>query len=323
MNAIIPKVDRKLLDKELTQDKLLTDTNNGGNKIYVFTAHNSPMLMREVGRLREITFRSEGGGTGKEIDVDDYDTAEKPFHQLIVWNPADKEIIGGYRFIHGRDIDITDGQYQSPTARLFNFSDTFIKDFLPESIELGRSFVQPSYQPTFNLKKGLYSLDNLWDGLGAMIVETPGVRYLFGKMTMYTSFNPKARDILLHFLSIYFPDKYGLLSPKEALQLSTPKEELETVFTGASFEDNYKILIRSIRAYKENIPALFNAYMNLSPSMMTFGTSVNKHFGSVEETAMLITLADVYSKKKQRYVESYISKISKNLKSIRKYRYAR
>lgn len=323
MSAIIPKVERESLDKELTQDKLLTDTNNGGNQIYVFNAHNAPMLMREVGRLREITFRSEGGGTGKEMDIDEYDTADTPFQQLIVWNPDEKEIVGGYRFIHGRDIAMRDGQYQSPTARLFQFSDAFVQDYLPESIELGRSFVQPSYQPTYNLKKGLYSLDNLWDGLGAMIVETPGVRYLFGKMTMYTSFNTAARDVLLHFMKSYFPDKVGLLSPKSPLVLSTPEADLKALFTGASFEDNYKILIRNIRNHKENIPALFNAYMNLSPTMMTFGTSVNEHFGAVEETAMMITVADVYSKKKERYVQSYISKLSKNLKSIRKYRYAR
>lgn len=323
MNAIIPKVDRELLDKELTQDKFLTDTNNGGNQIYVFTAHNSPMLMREVGRLREITFRSEGGGTGKEMDIDKYDTAERPFYQLIVWNPSEKEIIGGYRFIHGRDIECKEGVFQSPTAHLFHFSDTFASDYLPDCIELGRSFVQPTYQPSFNLKKGLYSLDNLWDGLGAMVVETPGVRYLFGKMTMYTSFDKEARDILLHFLATYFPDKVGLLTPYLPLQLVTPKEKLESTFVGASFEDNYKILIRSIRARKENIPPLFNAYMNLSPSMMTFGTAVNDGFGGVEETGMLITLADVYSKKKERYLESYISKISKNIKSIRSGRYAR
>lgn len=323
MKTIIPKVDRALLDQELTSDKFLSDTNNGGNQIYVFTAHDSPYLMREVGRLRELTFRDAGGGTGCEIDIDKYDGFEKPFQQLIVWNPDDKEIVGGYRFIHGRDIEVNGVTVESATAHLFRFSDQFVNDYLPYSIELGRSFVQPNYQPTFNLKKGLYSLDNLWDGLGAMVVETPGIKYLFGKMTMYTDYTKEARDVLLYFLYNFFPDKDDLLVPYNQLEFVLSNEELESVFTGSTFEENYKLLSKKLKEYKEAIPPLFNAYMNLSPSMRTFGTAVNDEFGYVEETGMMITLEDIYEKKKKRYVQSYISKLSQNLKSIRRGRYER
>lgn len=323
MKNIIPKVERRLLDAELTPDKFLADTNNGGNQIYVFTAHDSPHLMREVGRLRELTFRDAGGGTGSDLDIDDYDEYEKPFQQLIVWNPNDKEIVGGYRFIHGRDIEIENGEVKSATAHLFKFSDEFIKDYLPHSIELGRSFVQPNYQPTFNIKKGLYSLDNLWDGLGAMVVETPGVKYLFGKMTMYTDYHKHARDILLYFLYNFFPDKDKLLVPINQLQFELSMDEIEAIFTGSTYEENYKILSKKLKEYRENIPPLFNAYMNLSPTMRTFGTAVNDEFGYVEETGMMITMDDIYEKKKNRYVQSYISKISRNIKSIRRFRYER
>lgn len=323
MKTIIPKVDRRLLDQELTSDKYLSDTNNGGNQIFVFTAHDSPHLMREVGRLREITFRDAGGGTGCELDVDEYDELEKPFQQLIVWNPTDKEIVGGYRFIHGKNIPVINGNVRSATAHLFKFSDKFLKEFLPHSIELGRSFVQPNYQPTFNIKKGLYSLDNLWDGLGAMVVETPGVQYLFGKMTMYTDYNKEARDILLYFLYNFFPDKDALLIPHHPLKLEVPEEELEAMFTGSTFEENYKLLIKNLRTRRENIPPLFNAYLNLSPTMRTFGTAVNDEFGYVEETGMMITLDDVYEKKKMRYVQSYIAKLSRNIKAIRKFSHDR
>jgi len=323
MKTIIPKVERKLLDAELTSDKYLSDTNNGGNQIFVFTAHDSPNLMREVGRLREITFRDAGGGTGCEADIDEYDKLEKPFQQLIVWNPNDKEIVGGYRFIHGRDIPVNKDEVRSATAHLFKFSPKFIKEFLPHSIELGRSFVQPNYQPTFNMKKGLYSLDNLWDGLGAMVVETPGVKYLFGKMTMYTDYDKEARDVLLYFLYHFFPDKDKLLIPHAPLKFEVPDNELEAVFTGTTFEENYKLLIKKLRERKENIPPLFNAYLNLSPTMRTFGTAVNDEFGYVEETGMMITLEDVYEKKRNRYVQSYIAKISRNFKSMRKFRYDR
>lgn len=323
MRTIIPKVDRALLDQELTSDKFLSDTNNGGNEIYVFTAHDSPNLMREVGRLRELTFRDAGGGTGCEVDIDKYDELEKPFQQLIVWNPNDKEIVGGYRFVHGRDIAVKNGEVESATAHLFKFSDKFINDYLPHSIELGRSFVQPNYQPTFNLKKGLYSLDNLWDGLGAMVVETPDVKYLFGKMTMYTDYTKEARDILLYFLYNFFPDNDKLLVPYNQLDFVMSNEDIEAVFTGSTFEENYKLLSKKLREYREAIPPLFNAYMNLSPSMRTFGTAVNDEFGNVEETGMMITLDDIYEKKKKRYVHTYISKLSQNLKSIRRGRYER
>jgi len=212
---------------------------------------------------------------------------------------------------------------ESATAHLFRFSDQFVNDYLPYSIELGRSFVQPNYQPTFNLKKGLYSLDNLWDGLGAMVVETPGIKYLFGKMTMYTDYTKEARDVLLYFLYNFFPDKDDLLVPYNQLEFVLSNEELESVFTGSTFEENYKLLSKKLKEYKEAIPPLFNAYMNLSPSMRTFGTAVNDEFGYVEETGMMITLEDIYEKKKKRYVQSYISKLSQNLKSIRRGRYER
>ena len=181
MEPIIDPINKNLLEAELNESTFLRNTNNGHRKIYVFTAHDSPNLMREVGRLREITFRDAGGGTGKDVDIDEFDTMDVPFHQLIVWDPIDKEISGGYRFIHGRDIQCQSGDcVHSATAELFDFSNRFMRDYLPVSIELGRSFVQPNYQPTFNFRKGMYSLDNLWDGLGAMIIENPDVKYCTG-----------------------------------------------------------------------------------------------------------------------------------------------
>lgn len=320
MQNIIRKVSRAVLDKELTKDIFFTETNNGGNELYVFTAHECPNLMREVARLREITFREAGGGTGKEQDIDEYDTSDTPFKQLIVWNPSDKEIVGGYRFICGDNFPIVNGKVNSPTTGLFKFSEEFIKDYLPYSIELGRSFVQPNYQPMFNLRKGMYSLDNLWDGLGAISVEHPEVKYLYGKMTMYNDYNVYARDALLYFLRIFFPDPKHLVFPHQAIDSKHPDADFEKVFTGTTYEENYKILVRTVRQEKENIPPLFNAYMNLSSSMMIFGTSINEHFGGVEETGMLITIDDIYEKKKHRYFHSYLHKIQQNIKSFRFHR---
>ena len=317
MEPIIDRIDKHLLEAELDESTFLRNTNNGHNKIYVFTAHESPNLMREVGRLREITFRDAGGGTGKSVDIDEFDTMEVPFQQLIVWDPVEKEISGGYRFIHGRDIQCARNEcMHSATAELFTFSDKFTRDYLPLSIELGRSFVQPNYQPIVNFRKGMYSLDNLWDGLGAMIIENPEVKYFFGKMTMYPEYNRTARDYVLFFLQKYFPDTETLMVPNEPVIPETPDAVIAEIFSARTYEENYKILIQEVRRHGEHVPPLVNAYMNLSPTMRTFGTAINHGFGEVEETGILIHIEDIYPRKKERHLKTYIQRLS-SLKGLR------
>lgn len=310
METIIPPVDSSVLEKELSEDKFVRDTNNASNQIYIITHHDSPNVMREIGRLREITFRDAGGGTGKSIDIDSYDTSDRtPFKQLIVWNPEDKAIIGGYRFIHCKNLEIDkDGNVKTPTARLFGYSKKFVKEFIPYTVELGRSFVQPLYQPAFNIRVGIYSLDNLWDGLGAVVADNPDVRYLFGKVTMYPHFDSLAKDLVLFFINKYFPDKDKLVYPYDPVKIKTDKKVLSNIFTGCNYEEDYKILIQKVRSLNENVPPLFNAYMNLSSTMRTFGTAKNEHFGNVEETGIIVTIKDIYDFKKDRHISTYKAK---------------
>jgi hypothetical protein len=306
METVIPPINKELLLGELTNDKFLRETNNGNNEIYIVTAEDSPHLIQEIGRLREVTFRDAGGGTGKSTDVDEYDLGPHGFKQMIVWDPVEQEIVGGYRYLHCRDAELDENnQVKSPTARLFGYSEKFINDYLRETIELGRSFVQPLYQPTFNLRRGLYALDNLWDGLGALIIEHTDVKYLFGKVTMYTDFDPFARDLILFFMQKYFPDKENLIFPKNPLKLTTSNKILNNIFSGDNYEEDYKTLVKKVRKLGENIPPLFNAYMNLSSTMKSFGTAVNDHFGNVEETGILVTIDDIYIGKKERHVSTY------------------
>ncbi len=306
MEPIIPPVDINLIEAELTRDKFVRKTNNGNNLIYMFTSVDSPTLMREVGRLREITFRDAGGGTGKAVDIDEFDEGDKPFKQLILWNPVDKEIIGGYRISHGKNLHVDEnGIVHSPTAELFRFSKKFIEEYMPICIELGRSFVQPNYQPQYNLRKGMYSLDNLWDGLGAIVIDNPDAEYLFGKVTMYPHFDAFGRDLILFFMDRYFPDKENLLEPIVSLPYNTDASLLEKIFTGSNYEENYKILIREVRARNENIPPLVNAYISLSSTMRTFGTALNRGFGNVEETGIIITIKDIYDFKIVRHISTY------------------
>lgn len=307
METIIPPVDRALIEKELNADRFIRDTNNADNKIFVITHHDSPNTMREIGRLREMTFRDAGGGTGKSIDLDSYDTDDTPFKQLIVWDPDEREIIGGYRFIHGKDIAVNDdGTLHTPTGKLFSFSKEFISDYLPVTVELGRSFVQTFYQPTVDLRRGMYSLDNIWDGLGSIVIDNPDIKFLFGKVTLYPHYDKLARDLLYYFIEKYFPDKDKLIVPKKPVEKATPDKVLKSIFTGCNYDEDYKILVHKVRSLKEGVPPLFNAYMNLSATMRSFGAALNPSFGNVEEMGILVTIADIYDYKKDRHISTYL-----------------
>lgn len=304
MERIIDKIPRNLIMDELSAVKPLRNTNFGNNQIYVIDAFNSPNTMNEIGRLREIAFREAGGGTGKSIDIDNYDTRKNhPYKQLIVWDPESVEILGGYRFLNLGEILKSETKIDVATTQLFNISDQFLKEYAPYTIELGRSFVQPMYQASKTSGKSRYILDNLWDGLGALTQSCNNVQYFFGKITMYTHFHTRARDLILYFFNKYFNDTENLATPKNGLNFITPLEELSQVFNENDYNKDYKILSAKVRELGENIPPLFNAYMKLSPTMKVFGTAINEHFGSVEETGILITIKDIYESKKQRHLQ--------------------
>lgn len=304
---IIPAVDKVLLKAELSPERFLRYSNNGDNLVYLVDFHNAPNVVKEIGRLRELTFRAAGGGTGMALDLDENDTCEKCYQQLVTWNPEDEEIVAGYRLIKCNEAWEPDGSLNLSTTHLFDFSEKFVKDYIPYTIELGRSFVQPKYQPALDNRKGIFSLDNLWDGLGAVVLLNPDVKYLFGKVTMYPHYNREARDLLLLFMHHFFPDKENLVWPKERLKLgfetNIPNEP--NPFIGLDYKEGYKELNSRIRAYGENIPPLINTYMNLSPTMVTFGTALNDEFGEVEETGIMIRLADVYDSKKHRHMDTF------------------
>ena len=315
---IIPPIDRELIKAELTQERFLRTTNKASNKIYIVNAHNSPNTMREIGRLREIAFRTAGGGTGKEVDIDEFDTMDNPCEQLIVWNPDAEEIIGGYRFILGENIKYdAQGQPLIATSHLFHFSEKFINKYMSYTLELGRSFVAIEYQSSQAGAKSLYALDNLWDGLGALTIKYPQIRYFFGKFTMYPSFDRKGRDMILYYLQRHFGDKQKLVTPHNALKFESKLSILERLFPIQAVKENYKILNREIRALGENIPPLVNAYMNLSATMKVFGTAINDEFGDVEETGILITIKDIYEEKRERHIVSYIKDFKEDLKISR------
>lgn len=302
---IIAPIDIDVLKSELNSNTFVKKTNNGGNEIHMINVNTAPHVLYEIGRLREQTFRNAGGGTGKDCDLDEFDLdKENPFEQLIVWNPVENEIVGAYRFIHGKSLKVrNDGKIHTPTTELFDLSDEFIKDYLPYTIELGRSFVSTAYQPQVNIRKGLFALDNVWDGLGSIITQNPDVKYFFGKITMYPDYDTEARDMILYFMKKYFGDRKNLVIPIAPLKINTPEDTIDKAFTANSIAENYKILAKEVRKRKEIIPPLVNAYINLSDTMLYFGTSLNEEFGAVEESGILITINDIYDIKKERHLK--------------------
>lgn len=308
MQKIIEPIPVEAIKSELTREVFMRQTNNGHNEIYIIDHTNAPQTLREIGRLRELTFRVAGGGTGLDCDLDEFDLNDPAYQQLIVWNPIENEIVGGYRYIHCRNAINDKGEILLATTELFDFGAKFLDQFMPHTIELGRSFVQPKYQPSSENRKGLFSLDNLWDGLGGLIVDFPNVKYFFGKVTMYLHYNRQARDMILFFMHQLFPDNEQLVTPKHSLPFTHKMDNFKLEIEGKTYKEAHAILNHHVRALGENIPPLINSYMNLSPSMKTFGTATNEHFGDVEETGILVTIEDIYHSKKDRHVNTYQKK---------------
>jgi len=310
MENIIEPISKELLRAELTPEKLLRKTNKANNELYVLTHHDAPNTMLEIARLREEAYRFSGGGTGQKIDMDIYDTMENGYKQLIVWNPDKDEIMGGYRYIHGRDVTThSNGIPKLSSAHLFNYSKTFIDDYLPMTVELGRSFVTVGYQSSIAGSKALFAMDNLWDGLGALIVLYPDLKYFFGKVTMYPNFGEEGRNMILYFLNRQFPDTEKLVYPIKPLKTNMDIPTLSKLFTGGNFKENYKILNAHVRQLSRNIPPLVNAYMNLSPTMRVFGTCINDEFGDVEETGIMINVGEIFEEKRDRHIATYIDQL--------------
>ena len=322
MKKIIDPIDKALLKAELTPERLLRKTNRANNELYVVSNENAPNVIREIGRLREIAFRDGGGGTGEELDIDKFDTDPAyGYRQLVLWDPEIEEIIGGYRFVLC-DEAVFDrfGQPHLTSSHMFEFSRKFLRDYLPYTIELGRSFVSPEYQASKNGAKSIYALDNLFDGLGALMQIFEGrMKYFFGKMTIYPDYPKKAREMIQVFLRKYFGDKKKLVTLRIPVKVTT--RQYDRLFDGKDFKENYRILNTEVRKLGVNIPPLVNSYMNLSPSMIYLGTGINDDFANIYDSGILIAFDELYPEKKKRHVESFLKEeLNRILSHIRKRR---
>lgn len=317
MEKIIDPVPLKLIKAELTPARKLMDTNKGGNELYVVDCNNAPNTLREIGRIRELTYREAGGCSGKEVDLDDYDFMEKPYQQLIVWDPEAEKIIGGYRYILGKDISFKeDGQPNVTSSHLYTFSDKFICEYLPKAMELGRSFVAPEYQSSKAGAKALFTMDNLWDGIAGVLLSNPGVEYLFGKMTIYKSYNKSARELIIRFLEKHFPDKEVLVRPYRPLRSHTDGRLLDLILKEEGLKEDLRCLKEALRKLGTGIPPLVNSYINSSSTMKIFGSTVNDELSDAIETGLMIHFDEMYPDKRDRHISTFIEKRVPRLRKI-------
>lgn len=312
---IIDPIDPRVLRAELKEQLLLRKTNRAGNEIYTFHASEAPNLMLEVGRLREEAFRKGGGGTGKAADIDEYDLDPEGYTQLIVWDPERSEILGGYRYILGKDAIGEDGTLKLSSTEIFDFKPIFVQEYLPRTIELGRSFVRLDHQTTGASRKSIFTLDNLWDGLGALMLLYEDYQYFFGKVTIYNSYNVKARDLILYYLDTYHKSKEDMMESLFAVTPETPLVELKSVIRGENAKEDYKAMGKAVRELGTNIPPLVNAYLGLTYSLMYFGVSNNPYFGDVLELSIMVPMEEITIDKKKRHVESFLRDASKTYTS--------
>ena len=300
MQPIIPPVETTLLMSEL-EGHLLRPSNKADNLIYDITAHECPNVMREIARLREISYRDGGGATGKEMDIDEMDTMAKPYHQLIVWDPEHQQIIGGYRYLIGTEAEIRDGQPFITSAHLFHYSERFIREFLPYSVEFGRAFVQPMYQKREMGVKALFALDNIWDGIGALLYNHPEIRYLFGKVTIYPDYNSTARELIYNYLDRFHRGDRTLFAPYHEEKV----QAIPTPFEGDDLDQNYHLLQHAVREQGTVIPPMFTAYLNITDHLMFMGNAINDELSNVYETGIMVSMDTVYAEKKERYMAPY------------------
>ena len=309
MNSIIDPVPVELLKAELTKSKKLEDTNKGHNELYIVTWHDSPNVVTEIGRLRELTFREAGGSTGNAIDLDEYDKMEKPYKQLIVWDPDNEAIVGGYRFFYGSDAVFDEkGQPVLASSHQFRFSQKFIDEYLPHVLELGRNFVAPEYQSSKNGAKSIYALDNLWDGLVAIIMKNPNLLYFFGKITVYPSYDHITRDLIYHFLRKHYDDKEELVRPWEDQNIMPDSDPdlMNLVLNKDDLLEDYKLLKAAARMRGVTVPPNVTAYISITSDMRMFGTAVNRLMHNIEDSCVLIPFDSIYHEKKSRHIGAYL-----------------
>ena len=293
-SAIAHPEDRKILKKAIESCQLLGETADG-KLIYLYQHQQSSAIMREIGRLRELSFRAVGEGSGLRRDIDRFDSH---YQHLILWDKEDLEIVGAYRLADTAKILAEHGKEGLYTASLFQFSDK-MQPYLAQGLELGRSFVQPRYW-------GKRSLDYLWYGIGAYLRQNPQVRYLFGGVSLSNTYPKAARDLMVYFYTLYFNDDQHTAISNSPYDLPpTVLQALQANFSGNNYAEDFVQLKHLLANMGVSIPTLYKQYSELCEpggvKFLAFGTDPD--FADCIDGLVLVDIHQIKAQKRARYLD--------------------
>ena len=293
-NAIAHPVSRIDLLNELKKSKLIGQTSDG-KKIYLYDYTDDSIVLKELGRLRELSFRKVGEGVNKKRDTDKYDIY---YQHIILWDENELEIVGSYRIGNSDFIFRNIGVKGFYSNNLFAYNEEFTP-YLKNSIELGRSFVQPKYW-------GTRALDYLWFGIGAYLKNNPNIKYMFGPVSMSASFPNVAKDMMVFYYNHYYGLTADLVEPKVPYAYSNNLKEIKDIFDLNDKKKDFKFLKSTLANIGVSIPTLYKQYseITLDNGVKFLGFNVDNDFGDCIDGFILVEVEKIKDSAKQRYIEN-------------------
>jgi len=296
---VIHPAKSKLIRKELKQSQLIGAADDG-KQIYLFDYQPNSSVMHEIGRLRELSFRAVREGTGNALDIDAYD---RYYRHLILWDEDELEIVGAYRIGETAKIIQSSGLQGLYTHSLFDF-DNELLPYLEDSIELGRSFVQPRYW-------GRRSLDYLWFGIGAYLQQNPEVKYMFGPVSLSASYPQAARELIGDFYSELFGSDIDLAEPRTPFEFqhSGLFERFRSVATESEYKQAFSLLKQHLDGMGVRLPTLYKQYVEIcDPGGCEFlGFNVDPDFSDCIDALILVHVDAIKQKKRERYISGHVA----------------
>ena len=291
-SAIARPQKRQDLISELKSSQLIGETNDG-KKIYLYDYSDDSIVLKELGRLRELSFRKVGEGINKKRDTDKYDIY---YQHIILWDDNDLEIVGSYRIGNADFIFRNIGVKGFYSNTLFKYTEE-LNPYLKDSIELGRSFVQPKYW-------GTRALDYLWYGIGSYLKNNPNIKYMFGPVSMSSTFPIIAKDLMIFYYSHYFKNSKQLVIPKLSYQYSNSVNEIKEQFILNDRKKDFKFLKSTLSTMGVSVPTLYKQYSDITEEggVKFLGFNVDKEFSDCIDGFILVNVEKIKDAPRKRYI---------------------
>tara|TARA_B100001063_G_scaffold131006_1_gene122443 strand:+ start:3898 stop:5610 length:1713 start_codon:yes stop_codon:yes gene_type:complete len=292
-SAIARPQKRQDLISELKSSQLIGETNDG-KKIYLYDYSDDSIVLKELGRLRELSFRKVGEGINKKRDTDKYDIY---YQHIILWDDNDLEIVGSYRIGNADFIFRNIGVKGFYSNTLFKYTEE-LNPYLKDSIELGRSFVQPKYW-------GTRALDYLWYGIGSYLKNNPNIKYMFGPVSMSSTFPIIAKDLMIFYYSHYFKNSKQLVIPKLSYQYSNSVNEIKEQFILNDRKKDFKFLKSTLSSIGVAVPTLYKQYSDIAEDggVKFLGFNVDKEFSDCIDGFILVDVEKIKDAPRKRYIQ--------------------